>query len=216
MLISLVGPDGAGKSTLSALLAERLGSTGYQVQRVDRWDIVDNPEYPAARFMRPDVPDTRLCVAEMPNPSRFLFLMWSIGLALLGRQKQEGAKIRVLDGYWMKHAASESVYGLDRRWVEAVVEGLPVPDVVLYLRLTPEQAWERKCDGDVVPYECGMDTSCSKESFLRHQYRILGVLDAWATEHGWEIVDAAAPLDQVLEDLTRRSQTALSPAGVGA
>lgn len=203
MIVSLVGSDGAGKSTVSKRATERLAGLGTVVERVDRWDIVDNPAYPAARFMRPDVPDTRLCVAEMPNATRFLFLMWSISHALLGRTPaavRPGA-VTLLDGYWMKHAASEVVYGLDPAWAESVVSGLPGSDRVLYLRIDPQQAWERKADGDVVPYECGMDEECSQKSFLTHQGRILDVLDGWAERFGWTALDAGAPLDTVVEQV---------------
>ncbi|MFE5888952.1 thymidylate kinase [Streptomyces sp. NPDC056468] len=200
MIVSLVGSDGAGKSTVSKLATERLAASGTTIERVDRWDIVDNAAYPATRFMKPDVPDTRLCVAEMPNPTRFLFLMWSISHALLARTPaavRPGA-VTLLDGYWMKHAASEIVYGLDRTWAENVVSALPVSEQVLYLRLDPKRAWERKVGRDVVPYECGMDPECSQENFLAHQNRILAVLDDWAARFGWTTVDAEEPLDDVV------------------
>jgi hypothetical protein len=115
--------------------------------------------------MRPDIPDTRLCVADMPGLPRFLFLMWSIGMALLGgRDVPEPVDVTLLDGYWMKHAASEIVYGLPQPWVEAVAAGLPRPDAVIYLGLDPAEAWKRRQHRDIVPYECGMDAACTYEA----------------------------------------------------
>ncbi|MCP2330160.1 thymidylate kinase [Actinoalloteichus caeruleus] len=205
MIIAVVGSDGAGKSTVTSLAVDRLVEAGEPAQLVERWRIVDNPDYPATRFLRPPVSDLRLCVAEMPNPPRFLFLMWSIGMALLGERSQPPAgdeavdeAVGVLDGYWMKHAASEIVYGMDRGWVESVVAGLPVPDLVLYLRLEPEAAWRRK-EHDLVPYECGMDPDCGRDNFLRHQGAILSLLDEWSARHGWVEVDATLPLDTVVD-----------------
>jgi thymidylate kinase len=198
VIISVVGTDGAGKSTVTRRIHALLDSPDHPVRRVDRWDIVDNPAYPAARFMRPDVPDTRLCVAEMPTTSRFLFLMWSIGLALTGNRAAPDGQPVLLDGYWMKHAASETVYGLDRAWTESVTAGLPRSDLVFYLRLDPAVAWRRKRGRDVVPYECGMDPDCSEQSFLSHQQAILKVLDSWAERDGWTEIDAAAPLEEVV------------------
>ncbi len=210
MIISVVGADGAGKSSVTRRVHALLDGPEHPVRRVDRWDIVDNPAYPAARFMRPDVPDTRLCVAEMPTTSRFLFLMWSIGLALTGnREEASDGQVLLLDGYWMKHAASETVYGLDRAWTESVTAGLPPSDLVFYLRLDPAVAWRRKYGRDIVPYECGMDPDCSERSFLSHQHAILEVLDSWAERDGWTKIDAAAPLDEVVAAVAAGIRAAL-------
>ncbi|MFC4035373.1 thymidylate kinase [Streptomyces polygonati] len=214
MIVSLVGTDGAGKSSVSREVSARLAAAGLTVEHVDRWDIVDNPAYPSARFMRPDVPDTRLCVAEMPNPVRFLFLMWSIAAALLARIPAAAGPgtLTLLDGYWMKHAASEIVYGLDRSWAESVTAGLPRSELVVQLRVEPEQAWERKVGRDVVPYECGMDPSCSRGSFLDHQRRILALMDDWARQHDWVVLDAGADLATVVDQVTELVRSA-APAG---
>jgi thymidylate kinase len=123
-----------------------------------------------------------------------------MSMALLAsRREWSDETIVLLDGYWMKHAASEIAYGLDEKWVEYVVAGLPLPDLVIYLRLTPEEAWLRK-RGSLVSYECGMDTSCSKTSFLAHQYRISSLLDAWSERFGWVVIDASAPSSDVVAD----------------
>jgi dTMP kinase len=200
VIISFAGTDGSGKSTVSRLAGSRLAERGVPVEHVDRWDIVADPGYPAVRFMRPDVPDARQCVAEMPGTPRFLFLMWSISMALLGREPAPDPRRPVLlDGYWMKHAASEIVYGLDQDWVESVVAGLPPADLVLYLRAEPEVAWSRKEGRDVMAYECGGDESCSRDAFLNHQHRIREILDGWAGRFGWVRVDAGQSVDEVAD-----------------
>jgi thymidylate kinase len=196
MLIAVVGADGAGKSTVTAAVRARMAAAGYPARVVDRWDIVDNPAYPTARFLRPDVRDLRSCVALMANPSRFLFLMWASALAL--SDPYEG--LTFLDGYWMKHAASEVAYGLDPAWVESVAHGLPKPDLTVHLRLSPELAWQRK-GGQPYPYECGMDLTRSRPSFLAHQGRIGEVLDGWADRDGWYPVDASQPLETVVSSV---------------
>ncbi|MFJ5646133.1 dTMP kinase [Streptomyces sp. NPDC093223] len=207
-----MGTDGAGKSTVSRLAAARMSAAGRRTERIDRWDIMNNPAYPTTRFMSADVHETRGCVAQMPNTVRFLFLTWSMAHALLGRTPPAVGPdtVTLLDGYWMKHAASEIVYGLDHAWVEGVVSGLPRPDQVVYLRLEAEQAWARKA-GDVIPYECGMDPRCGRDAFLGHQGRLLAVLDGWAERFGWLTLDAGRPLDEVLAQVMSTLGGTMSP-----
>jgi thymidylate kinase len=211
MLVSMVGADGAGKSTVTKMAAQRLVDAGRPVDRVDRWDIVASPAYPATRFMRPDVPDTRLCVAEMPVASRFLFLMWSISMAVQAKPTVDGpGQVTLLDGYWMKHAACEIVYGLERGWVESVTAGLPRSAAVLYLRADPAVTWERKVGRDVVPYECGMDPDCGELNFLTHQRKIQQVLDSWAERDRWTVIDAHAPTAEVIDRVIAGMDAALA------
>ena len=177
---------------------------GYTARRLDRWDIVDNPAFPAARFLKANVKDIRSCVADMPNPARLLFLLWLMSMAMsadCGKHAKE--EIVLIDGYWMKHVASEIAYGLDENWTRNVAAALPVPDLVIYLQLSPEEAWLRK-RGSLVPYECGMDASCPESGFLAHQRRIQGFLDSWRDRYGWTTVDASALFSNVLDSVIER------------
>ncbi|MEU7784940.1 thymidylate kinase [Amycolatopsis sp. NPDC049159] len=201
-VVAVVGADGAGKSTLTALLAERLTAAGHAAARVDRWDIADAGRYPHASCLTGDVAVARRCAALMPAGPRLLFLLWASALALADRPGEPG-EILLLDGHWQKHAASEVAYGADVSWVEAVGAGLPAADVTVFLRIAPEDAWARK-DGKPVPFECGMDLSCSRESFLAHQRSITGTLDRWAARDGWLVLDARTPADRLAARLVPR------------
>lgn len=192
--VCVVGADGVGKSTVTAALRTRLPA-----RLVDRWDIVGDPDYPTTSCLVDDVRLVRSCAARMSSTPRLLFLVWASVAALTEHTEGFDGDVVLLDGYWMKHAASEIAYGADPVWVEQVTAGLPAPDLVLYLRSDAETAWRRK-GGDVLPYECGMDMGRSRESFLKHQNEIHRVLDGWAARHGWVSVDARRPLDVVLRD----------------
>ncbi|PNV30953.1 thymidylate kinase [Streptomyces sp. DH-12] len=200
MIVAIVGADGAGKTTVTRAVAEALGGSATVA---DRWDIIDNPEYPFADFIKPDERRVRTCAVRMAPKSRVMFLLWAAVASVTDRQSPpDPAEVLLLDGYWMKHAAGEIAYGMEPPWVEAVGAGLPPADIVVYLRSDPETAWERMGER-AVPYECGLDMSCSKESFLSHQQKIHEVLDTWADRFGWTVVDAhgAFPVvvDTVLE-----------------
>lgn len=200
-LVAVAGADGAGKSTVTSQVASRLADTGLDVRRVERWDIVGNARYPAARFLDHDVTDIRSCVADMPEQARFLFLMWSLEMALAGqRDACPDRGIVLVDGYWMKHAAAEIAYGLDRDWVEGVVGGLRRPALTVHLRLDPARAWQRK-QNDLVPYECGMDPACSPERFLDHQRAIESILLQWSARQGWLELDADRPVEEVVSSV---------------
>lgn len=205
LVVAVVGADGAGKSTITTALATRLAADGVPVLPIDRWDIVASPHYPTAACLAPSVGDARSCAARMSSAPRLLFLLWAAALALTDRVDRPADGIVLLDGYWMKHAASEIAYGADPAWVEAVAAGLPPADLVVFLRLDPELAWQRK-GGAPLPYECGMDMSRSPESFRRHQSAIQTVLDGWAQRYGWLMVDADQPVPRLtarLADVAR-------------
>jgi thymidylate kinase len=209
-VVAIVGADGAGKSTVTRLASERLAACGHPVRRVDRWDIVGSAEaYPTASLLVGDVRQVRSCVARMPPPPRFLFLVWASVMALSGQADGPSAGVLVADGYWMKHAASEIAYGLDPVWVEAVTAGVPEPDLVIHLRCDPVTTWHRKA-GRPLPYECAMDLSCSKASFLGHQGKIHAILDSWAQSRGWLVVDATRPVDQVAGTVAAQVSAAMA------
>jgi dTMP kinase len=204
-LVAVVGGDGVGKTTVAQSLVARLGELGHSARYVRRWDIVDSSSYPEADFLNSDIGYIRNSAVGMPPPARFLFLLWTMALAVLGDAVRNGGEqFVVADGYWMKHAASEVAYGLTPEWVLAVTSGLPRPDVVLRLNLSPAQAWARK-DGDLWPYECGMDESCSQESFVHHQARIGALLDQWSDVFGWHEIDASLPLRDVVDSALSRT-----------
>jgi dTMP kinase len=203
VIAAIVGADGAGKSTVSQAVR---GALGERARVVDRWDIVGNPEYPVADFIKENSRQVRNRSVRMAPHSRFLFLVWT-SISSVVDWKAPGASqtpdsVTILDGYWMKHAASEIAYGLDQAWVEQVVAGLPGVDAAVYLRSDPETAWSRM-GSRAVPYECGLDLTCAKPSFLRHQQKIHDVLDAWAARSGWLTVDTRQPLDAVVGEVVR-------------
>lgn len=210
-MVAVVGTDGAGKSTITDAVATRLAADGVPVERIDRWDIVASTHYPTAACLAPSVSDARSCAARMSSTPRLLFLLWAATLALTDRVDGPTDGVVLLDGYWMKHAASEIAYGADPVWVEAVAAGLPPADLVVYLRLSPELAWQRK-GGRPVPYECGMDMSRSSTSFRRHQSTIQSVLDGWADRYGWLVVDADRPVPSLTGQLAGAARELLAGA----
>jgi len=181
----VTGTDGAGKSTQIGRTLERLAGRGLTARRHDKWDAFDRRRFPECRFVREPVADLRECIAEMEGPSRAMFLFWIIATTL---KDLDACDVDLIDGYWYKHGAAELALGCPGELIGALAAALPPPDHVLYLRVDPLRALARK--PDLTRYECGRDPACSPERFLDHQRRLGAVLDGWAKERGWVVIDA--------------------------
>lgn len=184
MLITIAGCDGAGKSTQMKKVKNWLENNNYEVVILDKWDILNTEKFPECRFINTPLDDLRVCISEMEGISRALLLFWSISITLTKNNLNDDGKIYLLDGYWMKHAASEIVYGCNPEWIKKTFEQLPESELVLYLDVPPEEALNRK-QGDLTPYECGRDANLTPENFIKHQAKLRNILTSWANEYNW-------------------------------
>lgn len=199
MLIALAGIDGAGKSTQCKLLKQWLNSRRIEATVLDKWDIFDSDTYPECRFIVPDLDLLRNCIAEMHGPSRAIFLIWTIA-ATLKKMTNALDHVYISDGYWYKHLASEVLYGVDKQWLLSLVSELPIADIILYFNVDIDNTAVRK--ETYTPYECGRD-AVSTSSFCEHQKKLKSVLDDWALEFGWSVIDANKPPDIVFASLKK-------------
>lgn len=192
MIVALDGPDGAGKSTQARLIVAWAREHGLSARAVGKWEIFEPGVVPEARFLRgTDQLELRVCIAEMPSPARMLFLGWMNSMAA-ERARQANADLVVLDGYWVKHAASELLMGCEPGLVAAITDSMAPVDLLVYLDVTPEEALRRK-DRDLAPYECGTDPECHPDRFLSHQAAVRQVMVEWARLHNWAVVTAPTP-----------------------
>jgi thymidylate kinase len=213
VLVAIAGPDGAGKSTLSKLVPQELSRRGLDSVRIDRFDILDADISPASSFIKADILAVRKSVLAMPSAaSRLLFTLWSMGLTAASQIAQgEPDRIIVYDSYWMKHTAAEIIFGADEQAALSAVSLLPKPDLILYLKLDAAELLMRKPD-DRVAYECGLDAACLPESFLHHQRRIQTYLDGWSAQFGWDELDGAQCLPDLVAQIVARIEARRSRA----
>lgn len=205
MLIALTGADSIGKSTVSKLLAGEADNHGRMMQVLDRWDICNNPEYPQGRFIRIPLPELKQCVAEMRGPSRLIFILWTV-YSVIESYDPESPTITLIDSYWMKHAAAEIAYGLPEEFVLGLVSMLPKPDLTILMDLPPEMAFQRKEKSgfsDLNYYECGMDKTLSRDSFISHQSKIRAQLAHWSQQNGWHRIDASGQPHEVADAISK-------------
>ncbi|MFT3770483.1 MAG: hypothetical protein QM820_34070 [Minicystis sp.] len=178
---------------------------------LDKWDVLDRDKFPECRFLRDDLEDLKICISDMEGMSRALFLFWSLFITLSRDRLDRSDAIYVLDGYWMKHAAGEIIYGCDAEWVTATAKRMPRPDVTIYLDVTPEVALRRKTS--FTPLECGRRHDLSATAFVQHQTRLREQLLAWCEEFGWTKVSAVTDEEQVAAGIDAVLEGRLVPAG---
>lgn len=192
------GTDGAGKSTQIDRTMARLAGRALTARRHDKWDVFDRFRFPACRFVREPVEELRACIAELEGEARAMFLGFLIATSL---RDLDTCDVDLIDGHWYKHAASELTLGCPAPLIDALGAALPAPDHVLYLRVEPARALARK--QELTRYECGRDPAVSPASFVRHQHRLRAILDAWAEERGWTVLDADRDPDLVGAEVDR-------------
>lgn len=189
MIIAMDGPDGAGKSSQVKRLASWADSQGLSFRVVGKWQVFEEAQVPQARFLRgSSLDELRVCIAEMPNPARMLYLGWLNTLAA-ERARAAEEDLVVLDGYWVKHAATELLAGCHKGLVDAIVDATASVDMVVFFDVTPEEALRRK-KGDITPYECGRDPECRPERFLSHQAAVRDIMLEWVEGRGWDVIRA--------------------------
>jgi dTMP kinase len=202
VILALDGPDGAGKSTQVRGLLEWANTAGYTATVVGKWDVFRPGMVRQARFLRgTDLVELRTCIAEMPSPSRMLFLGW-LNTAAATRAQHSDADLVILDGYWAKHAAAELLAGCPPRLVNAITAAIAPADVIVYLDVTPEEALRRK-GTDLAPYECGRDPGCSPAHFLAHQAAVRKVLLDWARCYEWTIINTESLSQSIVQQRLR-------------
>jgi dTMP kinase len=211
MLITITGSDGCGKSTVTRLITEKLAISGINAARIDKWDIYNLGQHPECRFLQQPISELRKCISEMTVPARTLFLFWTMYVTMT-KKAYDGFGVTLVDSYWIKHAASEQIYGASKQLINVLSSSLPRPDLVFVLDIAPEVAWERKARNgfaDVVPYECGMDPCLKESSFILHQSKLRNLLRRWARDRKWQVMNAMKPPNELVAQIVTTILTML-------
>jgi len=105
------------------------------------------------------------------------------------------------DRYIYSLMARAIVRGADPRWVRDVYEFALKPDIVIYLSANVEQLVRRVVQTTGFNYwESGMDLNLGADmydSFVEYQSRLLDVFEAMSREYGFRVVDTAAQIGDV-------------------
>ena len=167
-LIAIEGIDQAGKETVSRLLGATLTSAGLRVERMEFPDYTTPIGREIGRFLEGSHRHT----AEV-RQLLYVANRWE-RKELLETWLGEGATI-LLDRYTGSGLAYGAAQGLSMEWMESLEQGLPKPDLVILLDITPEVSMARK--------QRARDAYEEQEELLvraRNAYIQLAQRDDWA------------------------------------
>lgn len=200
-LVCVTGPDGAGKTTQIARIAEWLARDGTRrIAAVTIWDLLLDPSCRAKLLFEEPAQVDRYLSLLHPT-SRALFLYHCFHEALVLARKRD-ADILLVNAYWYKYYATEIAHGGDRVVLRELARVFPTPALTFYLQVTPEDAFERKAQ--LSGYETGFAKERTKDAFVRFQRVAHGVLDHLADELRWVPLDGCAPVAELTRTVAER------------
>ncbi len=202
-LICVTGPDGSGKTTQIARLAERLEGRGkVKAAAVTIWDLLLDP---ASRgrvaFRTPAEVDSYLEILHPTSRALFLYHCLYEALRLALRRK---AQVLLLNAYWYKYYAVEVAHGGSPEELRSLARIFPQPALTFYLRVDPEEAFRRKAG--LSGYETGFASPRSREAFVSFQGKAQEALHSLALELGFVELNGRESPDSLAERILERIQ----------
>ncbi len=207
-LIVLEGADGSGRSTQTALLTDWLERRGHAVTHVG--------------LRRSELVGEELAAAKNGNvlSPRTLSLFYATDFADQIENRIVPALragfVVLADRYIYTLMARDIVRGAEIDWLRSVYSIAPVPDLVIYLTVPPQQLLERFIyRGRNLDYwESGMDIGYSRDwfdSFIRYQTDLHRVFTQLQREYGFDIVNGNRSRQAVTRDLQARIEAVVDP-----
>lgn len=169
-LIAIEGIDQAGKRTQAHLLAVKLKALGNPVSVFSFPDYTTPIGKQLKRYLNAGV---RLD----PHAVHLLYAAnkWEVAEKL--KERIESGEIVIVNRYTPSNLAYGMAHGLSCRWLECLEEGLPKPDLVVVLDVSPRTSLARK--------QRGRDIHESDRRYLNKVRRAYLFL---AKKSGWVIV----------------------------
>ncbi len=205
-LIVIEGADGSGRSTQIALVNEWLERNGHATVQVG--------------LRRSTLVSAELEKAKQGNTlgritmSLFYATDFADQLDNIILPALRAGFVVLADRYIYTLMARAIVRGCDRRWLESLYGIAVVPDVVFYLKTTPQQLVERNFQKkDCLDYwESGMDIGLSAdmfESFMKYQKMIEREFSRMQKQYGFIVIDGNRPIRAIAADLQKHIEAVL-------
>jgi dTMP kinase len=196
-LIVVEGTDGVGRSTHISLLKEWLESNGHAVL-----DTGMARSALAGKGLKAALEGHTLGGLTM---SLFYATDFADRLEHEMIPAMHAGFVVLTDRYTYSLMARAVVRGADPDWVSGIYEFALEPDITIYLRAEVSELVGRVVQTSGFNYwESGMDLRLGQDmfdSFVEYQGRLMRVLDAMASTHGFRVVDASASIEDVSAQL---------------
>lgn len=205
-LIALEGADGSGRSTQIEMLNAWLENLGHATVNVG--------------IKRSMLVAEELDLAQQGNilshTTRSLFYATDFADQLENRilPALKAGFVVVADRYIYTLMARDIVRGANREWVKSLYSIALVPDVVFYLRVSPQQLVERnfKKNATLNYWESGMDVGLSRdmfESFMKYQRLIQAEYRRMQEEYGFDVLNGNRSPRAIANELRAKVQSVL-------
>lgn len=197
-LIVIEGPDGSGRSTHIALLKEWLESAGYAVQTIG---------LRRSNLLARNIDDVlaknvvgRLTLALL-YATDFFDQLQNVMIPAL-----RAGYVVLADRYIYTLIARAAVRGIDRDYLAGIYQAALTPDLIFWLRVRPEAAFDREFKkSNVISYwESGRDLNLSDDlftSFVRYQTMLREEFTRMSATQRFIQVDTEAAIPDVNREL---------------
>jgi dTMP kinase len=200
-LIVIEGADGSGRSTQMEILRDSLENKGHATVNVG--------------LRRSSLVSDELQEAKQGNVlgeiTRSLFYATDFADQLENRiiPALRAGFIVLADRYIYTLMARDIVRGADRRWVRSLYGIALVPDLVVYVKVSPAQLIERNLrkNATLDYWESGMDLGLSRDSFdsfIRYQRLIQKEFSQMQAEYDFTTVNGNLSVSAVAREISSR------------
>ncbi len=206
-LIVVEGSDGSGRSTQIAKLVEWLEGNGHATVQVglSRSTLVSEELEQAKQGN----------ILSHTTMSLFYATDFADQLENIILPALRAGFMVLADRYIYTLMVRDIVRGADEEWLRNLYGIAPVPDVVFYLNVTPEELVQRNfAKKHTLDYwESGMDLGLSRDlfdSFLKYQSMVAKEYKRLQATYGFTIIDANRTPDEINQELQKKTEAVLA------
>jgi dTMP kinase len=206
MLITFEGPDGSGKTTQLALLADYLSQQGYLLYRVRE---------PGGTAIGEQIREVLHSMANQEMNARAEVLLYSASRAQLVEQgilpALAAGQIVLCDRFYDSTLAYQGYgRGLDLKALQSITQfatGGLQPDLTIYIEISPEEGLRRRRQDRDAEWNRldNLPTDFHRRVHKGYQHLISSAPDRWI------VIDGERPIEAVQDDVRVAVKTRLPP-----